>query len=317
MTSLVLQFDFMIMIKLHVLILYQVQKSIATSPLFLLEDVAHISKPVKALTEKKVPLDCTNKALPNVSNPKGDSKKPVTEEGSAENFITKSSLSSVQNNVLPPNYRITCNQARPWSFNQPHGPQWLVPVMSPSEGLVYKPYPGPGYVGPAVPSNNFMTPAYGVPAIHPHYEFPSFPSPCSHPYFSAYGMPVMSTTSFSSSSIEQVNQPAIPGQFQLVNLASQRNKSGQVRENLQLAEDFEVQGSRAGSPSERAKGSGSGIFWGKRNALKLFPTSLIEPECPTPARVIKVVPHNAGSATESVARIFRSIQEERKHHDSL
>ncbi|XP_073301576.1 protein HEADING DATE 3B-like [Primulina huaijiensis] len=298
--------------------LMKVQKSIATLPHFLLEDVVRISKPVKALTENKVPLDCPNKALPSVSNPKGDSKKPVTEEGSAENSIAKSYLSSVQNNVLPPNYRITCNQARPWSFNQPHGPQWLVPVMSPSEGLVYKPYPGPGYVGPAIPSNNFMTPAYGVPAIHAQYQLPSFQSPSSHPYFPAFGMPVMSTTSLSSSSVEQVNQPSIPGQFQLANLSSQRNNSVPGRENLQLPEDIEVQGSTASSPTERVKSSGSGSVLDKTSVLRLFPTSPTEPECPPSLpRVIKVVPHKAGSATESVARIFRSIQEERKHHDSL
>jgi EARLY FLOWERING 3 protein len=33
------------------------------------------------------------------------------------------------------------------------------------------------------------------------------------------------------------------------------------------------------------------------------------------ARVIKVVPHNRRSATESAARIFQSIQEERKQYD--
>ena len=32
-------------------------------------------------------------------------------------------------------------------------------------------------------------------------------------------------------------------------------------------------------------------------------------------QVIKVVPHNRKSATESAARIFQSIQEERKQHD--
>jgi EARLY FLOWERING 3 protein len=31
--------------------------------------------------------------------------------------------------------------------------------------------------------------------------------------------------------------------------------------------------------------------------------------------VIKVVPHNRRSATESAARIFQSIQEERKQYD--
>ncbi|KZV37217.1 protein EARLY FLOWERING 3-like [Dorcoceras hygrometricum] len=298
--------------------LMKVQKSIALSPHFLLEDVVDISKPVKALTEKIVPSECPNKALPNDPNPTDDHpKRPVSEEGSAENPVVKSSLPSVRNNSLPPNFRIACNEASPWCFNQPPGPQWLVPVMSPSEGLVYKPYPGPGYVGPPVPGNNFMTPAYGVPAIHPQYQFPSFPAPGPHPYFPTYGMPVVSTASFSSSSVEQVNPPSIPGPSPLANLPVQRNISGPGRENLQLPEDIEVQASTASSRSESAMDSGSGSVLDKRNALRLFPTSPTEPECPTRTQVIKVIPHKAGSATESVARIFRSIQEERRHYDPL
>lgn len=88
------------------------------------------------------------------------------------------------------------------------------------------------------------------------------------------------------------------------------------------SKDTEVQSSTACSRSERTK---------DRNALSLFPTS---PPGPTPTstptpdpprarvetvgppHVIRVVPHNARSATASVARIFQSIQQERKQYDS-
>ncbi|GFP85672.1 protein early flowering 3 [Phtheirospermum japonicum] len=37
----------------------------------------------------------------------------------------------------------TDTKLSPWFFHPPIGNQWLVPIKSPSEGLVYKPYPGP------------------------------------------------------------------------------------------------------------------------------------------------------------------------------
>lgn len=77
------------------------------------------------------------------------------------------------------------------------------------------------------------------------------------------------------------------------------------------AEEIEVQGSSASSPSERQQGTPS------PPALE---TSESEPRAsgPGPApRVIKVVPRNGLSASESAARIFRSIQEERMQFDSV
>ncbi|KAL3655524.1 hypothetical protein CASFOL_001310 [Castilleja foliolosa] len=46
----------------------------------------------------------------------------------------------------------------PWFFHPPIGNQWLVPIKSPSEGLVYKPYPGP----PCFPTNGIT---FGVPSL--------------------------------------------------------------------------------------------------------------------------------------------------------
>ncbi|ONK80734.1 uncharacterized protein A4U43_C01F21130 [Asparagus officinalis] len=81
-----------------------------------------------------------------------------------------------------------------------------------------------------------------------------------------------------------------------------------------MSKDSDLQGSSASSPCERAQGEG-------RDALPLFP---IAPNAEASVqrgesndkelqiRVIKVTPHNARSATESAARIFRSIQKERQ-----
>lgn len=130
--------------------------------------------------------------------------------------------------------------SRPWCL--PQGQQWLIPVMSPSEGLVYKPYPAPAFGPPAPP------PAPYYPPAEPH-------AYCGHP--------------ISASSLEQ---------------------------NPSHNDDTE-----------------------QTRVLPLFPTcpdtTSSPPECPVQA--IKAVPHNATSATESAARIFQSIQQERRHYESM
>lgn len=66
----------------------------------------------------------------------------------------------------------------------------------------------------------------------------------------------------------------------------------------QESNDSEVHGSTASSPPEKHK----------FDVLPLFPTE------PT-HHAIKAIPHNPTSASESAARIFRSIQEERRDSD--
>ncbi|KAK6161929.1 hypothetical protein DH2020_001770 [Rehmannia glutinosa] len=157
--------------ELHRLI--KVQRLIAESPHLLLEDSGYFDKPIKPLPVKKLPLDYAIKAIPNVSKQKSDLEKPTRKkECSAENTVEKTSLSSSQNG--PSNDH---NAIKSPCFNQPQGHQWLIPVMSPSEGLVYKPNPGPGFVGQSCggcgpPGPN---PSYGFPAPPPQYHFPSFP----------------------------------------------------------------------------------------------------------------------------------------------
>nr|XP_009782254.1 PREDICTED: protein EARLY FLOWERING 3-like isoform X2 [Nicotiana sylvestris] len=330
--------------ELHRLI--KVQKLIAESPNSMLEDAGYLGKPLKNSSGKRLPLECIIRESQSVPKRKNDSEKPnFRMECSAENTVGKASLSSVQNGSQlsshrpfsgnPPPMPVT-NDANtsPWCFQQPPGHQWLIPVMSPSEGLVYKPFPGPGFTnpinggcGPPGSMGNFFPPAIGVPGPHPHYQGTGVPfaPPTGHGYFPHYGMPVMNLP-ISSSTVEESNQFTSPGfQRQLsggidnFNIQHQDSsnvpseKNGNVPDVLrfQATRDNELQASTASSPSERAADTTQG-----RNMLSLFPTSPATDNTDHSARVIKVVPHNPRSATASAARIFQSIQEERKQHDA-
>ncbi|XP_022872053.1 protein EARLY FLOWERING 3-like [Olea europaea var. sylvestris] len=321
--------------------LLKVQRSIAGSPHLLLEDAAYLGKPVKALPAEKLPLDYNVKMPLNVSKRKMDSDKPSPPmECSAENTVEKASVSSVQYSLPPfsgnpPAPSVSgANNFGPWCFNQPNGHQWLIPVMTP-EGLVYKPYPGPGFMGPVCGGYgpHGSTPAHGFLAPHYQYQLPSFPTAGPHGYFSPYGMPLVNPA-FSGSSVEQVNHVTMHDQLSAeeanssphhqhsFNMPSQKCGIFPDVSSLNVSKDSELKALTPSNPRENGKrNAGEG-----RNMLRLFPTSPsldipncspqpLEPECP--ARVIKVVPHNAMSATESAARIFMSIQEERKQYDSV
>lgn len=130
----------------------QVQRLIAGSPHLLVEDNGHVVKPPKVTPMKKIPLEYVVKSTLNIPKQKFDLEKPNDEtEFSGENAVGKASLSSVQNGSQTTNCRRPSepNMGRPWNYNPPPGHhQWLIPVMSPSEGLVYKPYPAPGFMSP-------------------------------------------------------------------------------------------------------------------------------------------------------------------------
>ncbi|KAM7493382.1 hypothetical protein LguiB_027991 [Lonicera macranthoides] len=361
--------------ELHRLMKVQVQRLIAGSPHLLQEDGAYVGKQLKAATAKKLPLEYIVKAPPKIAEQKVVSEKPNhTMECSAENIVGKASLSSVQNNSQPSNYgpfsgnplaTPTSNDSSvmgSWGFNQPPGHQWLIPVMSPSEGLVYKPYPGPGFMnpvcggygpqGPTPVMGNFLN--YGVPPPpHHHYQglglTTPFTPPMGHGYFPPFGMPIMNPPGSGSVS-EQGPNCQLSGGVSTFNVPyqgscntpSQKNRDASNPVKPHASKDSELQFSTASSPSERqgavAHVGGGGATKGRNaatnlggaatdggNALPLFPTSPVAqvPEDAGPqtreadqvARVIRVVPHNARSATESVARIFQSIQEERKQEE--
>ncbi|MCD7469504.1 hypothetical protein HAX54_008604 [Datura stramonium] len=321
--------------------LLKVQKLIACSPNVNLEDSAYLGKPLKRLSAKRISLEHSVKAPENVSRPKNDLEKPETRmECNAESDVGKTSFSSVQNGSQPSRDRPLSEKPpppsppvkydslmSPWCFNQPPGHQWLIPVMSPSEGLVYKPHPGsavisPVYGGCGPPgltpiTGNLLSPAYGLP----------FAPPTAHGYFRPFGMPVMNPV-IPSPAIDQSNQVAATGlQGQLsggganFNIQHESSSSFASENNGTVPEVVRLCPSRDSEmPSERVD---AGNSRGGRSAFHLFPTSPAidnpvlrpQPHFPDrPARVIKVVPHNARSATESAARIFQYIQEERKHY---
>ncbi|KAJ8552121.1 hypothetical protein K7X08_028564 [Anisodus acutangulus] len=295
--------------------LLKVQKLIAGSPNVMVEDSAYLGKPLKKLSANRISLEYSVKAPESVSLPKNDSEKPKSRmECNAENDVGKTSPSSVQNGTRPLSENPPPTPVKydslmsPWCFNQPPGHQWLIPVMSPSEGLVYKPHPGPsGPPGLTPMTGNFLSPAYGLPFAHP----------TCHGYFRPFGMPVMNPA-IPSPAQYQSNQVAATG--------SQGQLSGTVPEVVRLypSRDSEMQASTASSRSERACGVVD--VCNSKGGISVFPLSPTSPATDNPvcrpkphfpnrpARVIKVVPHNGMSATESAARIFQSIQEERKQY---
>lgn len=302
-----------------------------------------VGKPVKDSSAKRLPLEYIVRDGHNVSKQRKDFEKPnISMECSAENTVGKASFSSVQNNSQPSSYSLFSGHPitndstiGPWSFNQPSGHQWLIPVMTPSEGLVYKPYPGPGVTssicgGYGPPGS---TPSYGIPPSHHQYQGVRMPYalPAGHNYFPSYGMPVINPA-ISSSAVDQSSQFAAQGfQGQLsggeANFYVQRqnssnmpsNKSGTVPDvKSRSSRDVEMQASTASSPNGTTNKITVDNATERRNVLPLFPTSPAtkNSDISSQPQVIKVVPRNARSATESAARIFQSIQEERKQYDS-
>ncbi|KAF9615996.1 hypothetical protein IFM89_027935 [Coptis chinensis] len=356
--------------------LMKVQKLIAGSPHLLLEDTAYLTKsPVKASPPKKLSSEYMLESPPQIVKQKAVPQKPKqSTECAGENAGVKPLLPSVTDSVnrelvnqqsshgpyhgSPALPSATDNNKIGWSFPAPPQNQWLVPVMSPSEGLVYKPYAGPcppaaGFVAPiyggcgpmGLPSmgGEFPSP-YGIQASH-HQGIGVLPCapPLAQPFFSPYGMPIMNPV-MSASSIEHMNHftgslshgqaehfSTGQGNFNTHSRTS-RNISNQKSEAIsssfpkfQKIKESEVQGSTASSPGGKTREERAGKVSEGRDALPLFPmaTAAENPNEPLQTqnidqqhtRVIKVVPHNRRSATESAARIFQSIQEGRHQCD--
>lgn len=284
------------------------------------DDIQEQNQNIKCSTEKRG-------VLPSPSPDGGLSKKldrlPSSEPGSGKPPAVP---------VVPD------NRPGPWCF-QPPANQWLVPVMSQTEGLIYKPCtgfcpPSADFVAPIYGScgplqlqvaGDFLNQAYGVPAFHQQINMGTpFRSPgVALNYFpAAYGLPVVNPT-IPTSVVEQVSPMTRPMEQaeqhsrSRCNMLNRKNEAfGGCSWKLNASKDCELHGSTASSPCERVQGEG-------RDALDhrvALPTEgsrqlLQSNESDYQTHVIKVVPHNASSATESAARIFRSIQEERQQLD--
>ncbi|XP_013636806.1 PREDICTED: protein EARLY FLOWERING 3 isoform X2 [Brassica oleracea var. oleracea] len=326
--------------ELHRLI--KVQRLIASSSDVLLDEISYLGNvPVKKLLPSEFILKPP--PLPQVTKHRSSDSEKTDQnkmESSAENVVGKSSNQGQQHQ--PSNYM-------PFASNPPaangcyyppqHPPpsggnqQWLIPVMSPSEGLIYKPHPGPGHTGSPVCGGYY---GHFMPALMIMGSFMDGGPPPFHPgvgngYFPPYGMmnPYGSGHQQQQQPNEQMNQFVHPVNTQ------QQSSVNEAISQQQPTQSYP----RARKSRQRSTGiSPSGISG--TNSFR--PLSVVddddddnnEPEQMMTTtttttrttvtqttrdgggvtRVIKVVPHNAKLASENAARIFRSIQEERKHY---
>ncbi|KAL2457626.1 Protein HEADING DATE 3B [Forsythia ovata] len=222
----------------------------------------------------------------------------------------------------------------------PSGNQWLVPVRSPTEGLIYKPYtrlcpPTVGFMAPVygncgppvygncgpISLNAASGTTYGV--LAPNQQgLGCFSGPAlGQNYFQQCATSIITANS-SHLEVEQMPQffrdqstkhaSARDLNFSLpcqssCNVSSQQ--SGVISDcggNLHASKESDLQGSTASSPE-----------WLQGEGLSLFPMTPIVKVSNSQSneqqtQVIKVVPHYPKSASDSVAWIFQSIQEERK-----
>ncbi|XP_042385977.1 ELF3-like protein 2 isoform X1 [Zingiber officinale] len=335
--------------ELHRLI--KVQKLIAASPHLLLEANSSLSKPsvktghdTKSLQYNRNSqsvefkrLDELCKMNHNAEQPKEDGISGVPVLPACVDGSKRGPQDQVPNirahSVMLSAMQISSDQmTNPWCFS-PLANQWLVPVMSQSDGLVYKPYSGhcppPGGFMPPLyggcnplevspPSRDFINAAHAVPVSHqpPNMVLPGQPT-MSSPYFPIpYSFPP-SNLIITSSAVEQacnLSGSQVNGNTGQLSRGSHNMLHHPRKDALvgnprkfQLSKKSELQGSTASSPSEKAN---------SENRCPVPPL----PAAPAASRdsqtlIIKVVPHNARSATESAARIFQSIQEERQQHD--
>ncbi|CAN6820296.1 unnamed protein product [Brassica oleracea] len=265
--------------ELHRLIM--VQKMVAKSPNLVLESKLNGGK--RGLSH----FHLLEMAASKVIKPITKKHKHVTEEY-PEHMKPKVPLPSINKDLMTPMW--------PQQPLPPPGNQWLVPVMSPSEGLVYKPYTGPS---PPPPSAS-MVPFYGQDSLNPTLGFP-VSTQLNHSYFP----PTNARTS-----LDQTNPF---GQLQRwSNTSSHVTQASPFSfKKSQESNDSDVHGSTASSPPEKHK----------LDVLPLFPTKPTHhtdeyEEKQKPLRhAIKAIPHNSTSASESAARIFRSIQEGLRSYD--
>ncbi|KAJ8560096.1 hypothetical protein K7X08_004154 [Anisodus acutangulus] len=335
--------------------LTKVQKMISRSPDILFKDNFYLHQPsIKFSSLKNLPCDDVLEppvvaVEQKISQKANDFEHPADtaylplRKDDKKNIPQQSAQKPNVGTVPTSRSFVSDPKIAPRWHQPPPGYQWLVPIRSPSEGLVYKPYTGPcpppgGIIAPVYGTCRPVTPIGGDFANVP-YSVPTsnkqgvgiFPGPsifdqsCIQPY----SMPVIKPSA-SSSAIEQMNplsrirssekenSPFMhdvnlvrPHQISC-NISCQKSAiMSDCDRTFQADRGGDMQCSTASSPPERAQ----------KDALSLFPITPTAKGSDQPVQdnnteqriqVIKVVPHNPKSASESAARIFRSIQEERK-----
>ncbi|KAK9677016.1 hypothetical protein RND81_11G116400 [Saponaria officinalis] len=228
-----------------------------------LHKLSSLKEPTPNLVSEKIKLPSENPFQPeNISS--GILKN-------AQKLGKSAFLSSSLDNDLPI-----------WNVPPPVGNQWLVPVMSPSEGLIYKPYKPP----PCPPPVGYDPTLYGTYG----YNLPVAPS-IGPKYFDPYGgIPAM-TPSIPMSTIDEVD----------TSIDANNGEKLETKAVIRTSRFCDV-----ALPLFPTAPTGCGAV------PPVGPTQGNEQKTTT-TQVIKVVPHNPKLASESTARIIELIQEERKH----
>lgn len=324
--------------ELHRLI--KVQKLLAASPHLLLGDDRDSDSSTPELPVKNLPAESNIEFQPPMIEQKDDTleqnqniKCPTEKRGvhptpddDDDDDDANRKLDQLPNNEpcsgkSPAVSVVPDDRPSPWCF-QPPSNQWLVPVMSPTEGLIYKPCtgfcpPSAGFVAPIYGFQgplqlpvvgDFMNQANGVPVSNQQQNMGTlFRSPRVHLNYLPvpYGLPVVNPI-IPASVVEQASSMTMPvGQTEQLSWIS--------CDMLNASKDCRLQGSTASSPSERVQGEGRDapafhlVGPPTEGSSQLSQSN----ERDHGTHVIKVVPHTANSATQSAARIFQSIQEER------
>lgn len=329
--------------ELHKLI--KVQKLIAASPHLLIEGDPVLGNallgqknklPKGNLKVHTLPVANKDDIQPSLEQPEltkqnteGNPPSLSCDDGLGGNHRDQAATNETFTSNPPATTAAPDNKQNNWCMNPPEN-QWLVPVMSPSEGLVYKPY-----AGPCPPVGSLLTPFFAnctplrLPSIPYGISMPHQPQHMTPPgapdmqmnYFPPFSMPVMNPGA-PASAAEQGSHAAAPQPHRHMEQQSlisynMPHPSGIWR--FLASRDTEPQASSASSPFDKLQVQGDGSGPGS-----LFPTASVQnaqPHLSSGSRdqqnhVIRVVPHNALTASESAARIFQSIQMERQQNDS-
>lgn len=259
------------------------------SPELLIESELYLGKSsIRGLPTKKLPSGNLLEAPPPLFSKLKPQKPNHNLECAAEDVLEMPLFPSLSDHS---NMKLNTPKSN-YYFHPPPGNQWLVPIISPTEGLIYKPF-----TGPTPPTSGFGVPVYGI-TTSTHQEgigIPPGTPPFSHTYFPPYPMP--SIPSVASSAVEVARQLTKPP------------PNGQEEKSYFVGD------------SQASSGHTERVVQG--DALSLFPTDPTvkasdqsSQSCSNEqrTRVIKVVPHNPRSASKSAARIFQSIQEERRQY---
>ncbi|CAA6666121.1 unnamed protein product [Spirodela intermedia] len=306
--------------ELHKLI--KVQKLLSVSPHVLLEDTSRLQgqpvedpcanflvKPqMKTIKEKVAGSNHLVEPQPPITNQRDHSQKAKCDSKSTtEDMAGILSFHRVQHptdqaSSLPVSSDST---PRPWCFQAPASNQWLVPVMSPSEGLIYKPCTSP-YPPPAALMNTVYSGSTPL-SLAPHWVLPGSAAIAPTLLPVPFGLPVH------GAEVEQLKPIAGPllKQHSWSSCGVSNPKSGPFSEldrSVQKSKGSILQGSTGSSPSDTR-------LQGQRAAVTPLP--MVSEGSGQHTQVIKVVPHNPKSTTESAARIFQRIQRERQQYDSV